>query len=621
MIIKMNIPIDDILNQSCNNLLPHNMVIPLSRDQTMDEKTILKDYGNSKKYIIERYRPLLHNINNEKVFSIIQDKYYDPNVLNVISNIMATIINYAKDPLAEDHIIHHWMSYAKVISTSSLEGNIIATNLYGINKFNKLFIVKSAKEGFNVIHELFVGLMGINSLRDFIPNFVYTFGGMSCSSPSINNREIITWCNPYFPENENIIYENIQGETIYQYLINSDSNIKDILIYYLQILYSLNIAVEKVGFTHHDLHSNNIILRETEILTFYIPYNINGKMIYLYTNKIATIIDFGFSRINYKEKGYNKIRSCNEISKSIFPMNDAYHLIIDILLILKYHNVPFYEKLKPIIKFFINISDSEINDFLNRDSRTILNLPLNEITSKNRLNDLINHIINQYPEIKYLISDTYSPNYPILHCSPCQSVEQIEQQIGIDTSTDITTLFDLYSLLLIGDRPSIDTQKILEMIKQPMDEFNKLIKQLNDDTTMIPYLNEIIILSQNILSNTDDTQNINKLMNTDLTKIMVLYQQLITLIDLWAMIYKAYDYIKQSNNTVPYIDELMKNLSKSFMTTYSKYVDEINNVLNKFLLIMNQIDSGNLRYTLYNYTQNTLPTYVELIQLRHEGKI
>jgi serine/threonine protein kinase len=91
--------------------------------------------------------------------------------------------------------------------------------------------------------------------------------------------------------------------TLDNYIENTQNNISEVewksIIF--QICFGLSVAQKQYDFVHNDLHSSNIMFKETELE--YLYYNFKGNCFKIPTfGKITKIIDFGRATFNYKNK-------------------------------------------------------------------------------------------------------------------------------------------------------------------------------------------------------------------------------------------------------------------------------------------------------------------------------
>jgi hypothetical protein len=119
-----------------------------------------------------------------------------------------------------------------------------------------------------------------NVLRKYVPNFMYTYG--------VN------------AENGEIYFENVKGQTWYDFLTDETINEKQFTSVLVQIAFSLDVMRREQLF-HNNLHAKNIILRQcAENVVIEFPAHDGGKYYVPTFGVIATIIDFGESKIARK---------------------------------------------------------------------------------------------------------------------------------------------------------------------------------------------------------------------------------------------------------------------------------------------------------------------------------
>ncbi|AYV86114.1 MAG: protein kinase [Solivirus sp.] len=216
------------------------------------------------------------------------------------------------------------------------------------------------------IHEYFVGAFGTNSLRDYIPNFSYVLGLFKCSPPYVDSfttgdgtslSKAITYCQNNDPNNlvDYIIYENVGAPSSVPGQASSPTSSKEgapsledfirtatfnqFLNVFVQIILALQVAYEKIDFTHGDLHDNNILIKRLPS-PIAIPYEIgtgeSKRTYYVVTDTVAMIIDYGRSHIKYNSQMYYPYKprdyGYNGVNIGIYP-NRSYP-IMDIFKIL-----------------------------------------------------------------------------------------------------------------------------------------------------------------------------------------------------------------------------------------------------------------------------------------------
>lgn len=173
--------------------------------------------------------------------------------------------------------------------------------------------------------EAIIGLLGTNKLRNIIPNFMYTYGLRYYSIPKfeeISNKTLKSGESGPCPH---LFLEHIHGKTLSRWVQASGFTTDDFRTVLLLVVNAVIIANREIGFTHYDLHEENIIIKEYQE-----PVKIKwclGEDRYIESRYVPYIIDFGLSGMNYNDKRYVTVddRGLYYISKSVeFVMFDLY---------------------------------------------------------------------------------------------------------------------------------------------------------------------------------------------------------------------------------------------------------------------------------------------------------
>lgn len=256
---------------------------------------------------------------------------------------------------------------------------------------NKLFdnndyiVIKTISEenDFNdLLREYFIGVTAINKLRYKIPTFVYTVG-MFLSKP--NSMQYISShsFSEYDKSHEEsstipyIILEKIPGKTVHKILPNL--SFKKFFFIFYQILISLEIAQNMYGFTHFDLHYNNIVIRnDKKIESYNIILSKNDITIKPY-DLLPVIIDFGLSTIRYGENfigahGYSHAG----IKRETLPGFDMYKFLV-YCGSASVENIELFKGIKGLFSFFKEHDPYRISS---SKSKNIFNTVVREYCSK-----------------------------------------------------------------------------------------------------------------------------------------------------------------------------------------------------------------------------------------------
>lgn len=300
-------------------------------------------------------------------------------------------------PGGRSHIslFRKFLTNVRMIPTKSERGYAMIVDL--ADQIDAAFVIKVERgdpdswSKYAMRHEVVVGLI-LNKLRPIIPNFSYVFGSFECGGPilSLNDRKfenadqkvdsklykpeiyakdmnskVTSWCRGGKIQTY-AVYENINNSISMDTYVQTCTaqQFMDILI---QIMYALKIAYERVGFTHYDLHTGNILVRDYDREAFYIPYEDR----YVFANKIATIIDYGMSHVYYSDpegivgrdislglkepsgpRGNLSMLKNGVYMDTPNPIVDCYKVLWYSLESMNRHKNPAFNDLKELIRFF-----------------------------------------------------------------------------------------------------------------------------------------------------------------------------------------------------------------------------------------------------------------------------
>lgn len=238
---------------------------------------------------------------------------------------------------------------------------------------NGLYIVKTPRrihgEVQDLTHEQYVGYR-LNPLRSEVVGFALVLGGARAPEPEINDAgEILSFCSPVGAGPTNkvsyLVYENVfPSESMKDYI--NKASVSDFLSDFLQTCYTLETARELVGFTHYDLHSENILRRKVaDVPHFSLKFHNyrTGGDVYIACTAAATMIDYGRSRVTASGSGASM--SALEpwmvqgfMTKDANTLSDAYKLLMSLALALigggkvSPRNEPVYREMEKIFRFF-----------------------------------------------------------------------------------------------------------------------------------------------------------------------------------------------------------------------------------------------------------------------------
>jgi hypothetical protein len=295
------------------------------------------------------------------------DKFtLDPDSLNHLACVAQNIDLFDGPNLRTGYnFIKKIISNVRMIGTESAFGYAMKASLY--DRYKDSIVIKAPRSTRKYTedatnHEIVAGKI-LNSLRSYIPNFAYILGSFNCGPPIIkpDNGKLIAWCRSG-AQVKYMMYENVKNAvSFYEYVKTcSAQEYIDIII---QINYALMFAFKKVGFTHYDLHGENLLIKDipSEEDAYYIPYD--GD--FVYASKIAMFIDYGNTHVYHPETkeslGFKDPdgpkNSIRYFSDGIYmdrphPLLDSYKSLIATLAQMKSYNREEYEKVKGLLYYF-----------------------------------------------------------------------------------------------------------------------------------------------------------------------------------------------------------------------------------------------------------------------------
>lgn len=309
---------------------------------------------------------------SDQVALALKEGFDDPNILRSLMCINNSVAIFPEVPgeIGPSFKIRHYLRDLQQIGGESAEGYAMTAEvrpleeIYPDNNLNvtmkspstvvmgstdsgRPFVAKSPRQittegNANQLHEYFVGAFGTNPLRAKIPNFAFIMGFFQCSPPYIDKesyvtddpsddkRKALTYCENTLTTNQvnYILLENIANSKTLAGFIRDGCSFPDYLNVLTQVVLALNIATE-VGFTHYDLHSQNVLVLQLPE-PMYILYDGVG---YIKTQHLAFIIDYGRSHIIYAGThfGFNGT-PIGIFPNRAYPMFDVYKILLFSLL-------------------------------------------------------------------------------------------------------------------------------------------------------------------------------------------------------------------------------------------------------------------------------------------------
>lgn len=253
----------------------------------------LKVFSDFPNFIENPIKSQKKNIKNSEYF-LLKHSIFDFSIILQIQHVMDTILTYVDVSTIKEFVAKKQVLVKKLEDKDVLK--IILIKIYNslihIICKNMYHPVKLSKHSITPMqYEFNLSFHTINYLRKLSPHFGYTFGKVNHENNNIS-----------------ILQEYIEGETMSKYLKkNIQKNNNDylsgiFLSFFIQLIAALEIAQESLQFTHHDLHFDNIMIRNISKDIPYTTLNILGKE-YIIENfgYCPTLIDFERSTSRYKK--------------------------------------------------------------------------------------------------------------------------------------------------------------------------------------------------------------------------------------------------------------------------------------------------------------------------------
>jgi hypothetical protein len=239
--------------------------------QRIQYKFFLKWWKNIEKIHLKRLSPKIV-------------KYLDKTGPEGNSSFFLSLLN--QTVLQNPEKLSDWYTDLELL-TSSDSSQVYTTKFRDIAEIVKT--VDKLEEA-ELLREFFVG-MYLNRLSYTVPNYVTTLGLLKSRKNKNLQKKYPGFFDKFF-----LFTEKVDG-ILWKEMIKKVSGPKEFFKYFIEILFALECGQKTCGFTHFDLHRENIILEKIKT-----PYDykicVNGMEYNIHCEDvIPKIIDFGHSTI------------------------------------------------------------------------------------------------------------------------------------------------------------------------------------------------------------------------------------------------------------------------------------------------------------------------------------
>lgn len=433
----------------------------------------------------------LNNLNRDKLYEFLQNRFDDPMVYNALRLIISCI-----DIVARTSELNPYNYYLKVnnILGSGVQGAVASADFKNDSPGPILAIKTLNRHNRVEIENLKREFMVAWFLRDFIletPIFNQTISINGCSGFVQEEENAIAYCENK-DEQVSIINSIVEGHPISNYQFTESL----FLPIFLLLLDGLN-KVKHLEYVNYDLHTGNVMLRKlSKKMAF--PITLGGKKRYLMTQYIPVIIDYGFSRIK-TPAGVSMIKYLVEndnvldkddledygVYDSYIPLYDVYTFLFYILL---------YQQNSDLYwlgHFFM--------ETITKDILADISVKTNFILPRQFTNYRIEHYFNwiqQHPNYLNILLDNPPPGARVYGQ---YSELNVLREIGITSSDSrpISSSMDWYLYYHAGNR-TLKYRRLLEIERKYPEFYTQYLAQIDNVIALAEY-NQYLLAS-----NSDD---------------------------------------------------------------------------------------------------------------------
>ena len=291
----------------------------------------------------------------------------------------------------------------------------------------------------DLLHELFISFLFTNRLRKIVPNFQLCYAGLKFNrsnkvDSNINEEKID--CSGICPCDttqtvDYLLQEKINGNTMSEELKTCSLN--EYLSWMTQIILALELGVIHFGFTHNNLHTDNIIISPISQTSntnssatpngeIIIPYFHNNDILYVRAVSIAVISNFELAHVKHmytdiEDDGENIINKSEHFGPIGFaelgifhnetrPFYDIYKVLMWSLNILKKHNEKVYTGARKISKFFGFEYEYRLEAALKDEEKLtyIYNTISSDLEKTRSIRDLLDLMFREFSEMNTLVT-------------------------------------------------------------------------------------------------------------------------------------------------------------------------------------------------------------------------
>jgi hypothetical protein len=176
-----------------------------------------------------------------------------------------------------------------------------------------------------LLNEIAIGLL-LNGMRDYLPCFMYIYGGFYCGYPSDSDMKAANFAD--LCRNNGQMHACLVGEfvenigSLFDWFNDPANTVDDKEKVVLMLCFALAEAWKRYKFVHGDLHAGNVYIRETTFEEDY-TFSFDGQNLTIKTKYVPVVIDYGMSSAEWNGKRLTPIFSDDQIKKMAFCNNQT----------------------------------------------------------------------------------------------------------------------------------------------------------------------------------------------------------------------------------------------------------------------------------------------------------
>lgn len=388
------------------------------------------------------------------------------------------------------------------------------------------FVLKMPQPGApnNLAHELLIGFLCLNQLRDQCPNFAYILGALNCNSAymlagktanedAVASKIPATWCTDKEAAVSQVLYENIAPSVSYEEYLGTATPAEALNIF-LQALYALRTANLACDFSHGDAHANNLLVRDVSQAIrgpFNIAYTTERGQEKLLGTMVATWIDYGFSHVRFTtsdgEMSHLGKYGFENIGMDAAHSNvlaDAYKLLCFSLLATQVRGrKDIFDELSKILYYF-NQKESA-TEVVARQRRFYYALP--PVSPGTLSLDGLLTYTHTVVDTSFLSPSSAPTPYPYLMCTNgCLSFRDSITLFGLTTKPAPHTFSELYDLTQLYTRRGRDLSTITFDYPRALEDekvgIDRLVRSIEETQAQIGIVDLAVYSERDILNPT-----------------------------------------------------------------------------------------------------------------------